>query len=314
MTKIQTSNWTETNLKRAARRLAGRNISDFLGLCQEFHPLFDGNHAALAAFEMAILDAWSRTKGVPFWELFGKRPRPFSTDITMVIGELKETEAAVRRFYRRGFRVFKIKIGRDPELDFRRVLAVHRLTRQSKIILDANQGFTAPKMLKFLKDLGAHGVTPVLLEQPVPRDDWEGLARLTRESGVLVCADESAGSFANATYAIHRKAASAINIKFMKSGITESLKIVHLARRKGIKLMIGAMMESSLAITAAAHFAGALGCFDFIDLDTTFFLKGPLSLSPYLDSKGRFSFSGKNRPGIGVSIRALGEQESLISC
>ena len=59
------------------------------------------------------------------------------------------------------------------------------------------------------------------------------------------------------------------------------------------------MMESALSITASAHLAAGLGCFDFLDLDTTFFIKGDLSHSPCLDNSGRFDLHNAG-PGIGV--------------
>jgi L-alanine-DL-glutamate epimerase-like enolase superfamily enzyme len=292
---------TEHNLRHAALKLIGRDISDFFRLCIEVRPYFEVNHAGFAALEMAVMDAWTRSKGVPFWRLFGRRPVRFSTDITIVIGTLKEAETSTRCFYEQGLRSFKVKIGRDPDLDLKRVLAVHRLAPRSEIILDANQGFTADTMLKFLKELKARKVRPVLLEQPVKRGDWEGLCRLTKEAGVLVCADESAGNFSEASLAIRLKAVNALNIKFMKTGILESWEIASLAKRNGIKLMIGAMMESALAVTASAHFAAALGGFDFYDLDTPFFIKGALANSPALDAQGRYDVT-KVRAGIGVII------------
>lgn len=293
---------TLANLKKAARSLEGRDISDYRRVCQEFSGLFDDNHAALAAFEMAVLDAVARSQGVPLWALFGKRPRKLTTDITIVIGSLDEAVSGVRDFYQRGFRSFKIKIGRDEREDFLRVQAVAKLAPRSSIILDANQAYDAKRMLRFLASLQTAGITPQLLEQPVPKNDWAGLARLTRESGVLVCADESVKSLDDAVKADRLKAVSAINIKFMKSGIIEGEAIARFARIRGFKLMIGAMMESTLAITASAHFTAGLGCFDFVDLDTTFFVKGALSRSPYLDPHGRFDLT-KAGPGIGVCVR-----------
>ena len=165
---------TEHNLHHAALKLIGRDIANFVRLCVEFRPIFDVNHAGFAALEMAVLDAWSRTRKIPFWKLFGKAPRPFSTDITIVIGELPEAEEAVRRFHNKGFRSFKVKIGREPGLDLDRVLAVERLAPGSKIMLDANQGYTAESMLKFLNILKAHGVKPALLEQPVHQESQAG--------------------------------------------------------------------------------------------------------------------------------------------
>jgi L-alanine-DL-glutamate epimerase-like enolase superfamily enzyme len=157
-------------------------------------------------------------------------------------------------------------------------------------------------MLAFLDRLDTCGARPLLIEQPVPKHDWVGLAAITAAlagSDTLVCADESVGSLTDAQRAMDSNAVSAINIKFMKSGILEGAKIARLASSQGIALMLGAMMESALAITASAHFAAGLGCFDFMDMDTTFFIKGDLAHSPYLDNSGRFDLQGAG-PGIGV--------------
>lgn len=308
----ETVEQTLANLQKAATQLAGRNGNDPVELIEEFRPLFVGNHAALAAFEMALFDLASRSRGIPFGALFSAAPgcaaRPrFQSDITIVIGSLEEAETAARHYAGQGFTAFKIKIGKDHELDLQRVLAVKRIAPDSCLVLDANMGFDATGMRRFLQQLEQHGIRPNLLEQPVPKGDWDGLAAITREfagSGMLICADESVGSLAAAELAVALKAVNAINIKFMKSGITESVRIAELACRNNIKLMLGAMMESSLAITAAAHFAATLGCFEVIDLDTTFFINGPLSRSPYLDQSGRFDL-GAPGPGIGVALKLL---------
>jgi L-alanine-DL-glutamate epimerase-like enolase superfamily enzyme len=297
----ETVEQTVKNLGAVASGLKGRDISDPFALCRALKPVLDGNHAALAAVEMAVLDAFTRSLSVPLWSLFGDRPARLATDITIVIGSVEEAEAVTEDFYGRGFRAFKIKVGKDADLDQARVLAVAKRAPRSALILDANQGFTAGTMLKFLKTLRAKGVTPVLLEQPVPKADVDGLRKLTRLAGVPVCADESAGSLQDVTRLLKDNVVNAVNVKFMKSGILEGADIARLARAKGAKLMIGAMMESALSITAAAHFAAGMGCFDFIDLDTTLFLKGPLSRSPYLDAYGCFDLSSA-RAGIGVAV------------
>jgi L-alanine-DL-glutamate epimerase-like enolase superfamily enzyme len=226
----------------------------------------------------------------------------FNTDITIVIGSLDEARAAARRFSDQGFTVFKIKIGRDEELDLKRVLAVREIAPDCGLILDANMGFSAGRMLEFLDRLDAGGARPLLLDQPVQKHDWDGLAAITAAlagSGTLVCADESVGSLADARRAVDSNAVSAINIKSMKSGLLEGAEIARLASSQGMPLMLGAMMESALSITASAHLAAGLGCFAFMDLDTTFFIKGDLSHSPYLDGSGRFDLQGAG-PGIGV--------------
>jgi len=302
---------TVANLERAAAALKGRTVEDVLEVCRAFRPSFAGNHAGLAALEMALLDLGSRLRNVPFYQLFPpaaqKTRLSFATDVTIVIGSLDEARTAAKHFAARGFTAFKIKIGKDAELDLARVLAVREEAPESRLILDANMAFDAKGMLEFLEKLERKGVRPVLLEQPVPREDWEGLAAITSAlagSGILVCADESVGSLVAARRAVESNAVSAINIKTMKSGFLEGAEIARLAAVHGIPLMLGAMMESALSITASAHLAAGLGCFDFIDLDTTFFIKGELSHSPYLDDSGRFDLSGA-AAGIGVEVAFL---------
>ena len=300
----ETVEGTLRNLKEAAAVSTGEDISDYRAFLYAFRDKFSDNHAGLAALEMAVLDAWARTLKIPLWKLFGARAVPLCSDITIVIGSLAEAENAARAYSRQGFKAFKVKVGKDRDLDLARVLAVKKAARGASIVLDANQGFDAAGMLRFLKDLKKYKIVPVLVEQPVPKDDWDGLKKVTRTlqgSGILVCADESVGSLAGAARAVREKAVTAINVKLMKSGILEGAAIAGLARAAGMELMIGAMMESSLAITASAHMASGMGCFRFIDLDTTYFLKGALAKSPSLDGKGCFDLS-RAQAGIGVTV------------
>lgn len=172
----ETAATTLTNLKATAAALQGRRIDGPEAVLKELSPCFNGNHAGLAALEMALLDIFSREQGVPFYRIFApplaKVPvMSFATDITIVIGTLDEAQAATRQYSERGFKTFKIKIGRDEELDLCRVLAVRQIAPESDLILDANMGFSADRMLAFLGRLDERGVRPVLLEQPVLKDD-----------------------------------------------------------------------------------------------------------------------------------------------
>jgi L-alanine-DL-glutamate epimerase-like enolase superfamily enzyme len=289
-------------LKETAAALSGESIADYFSLIAGIKERLHDNHAALAAVEMAVLDAFTRTFRVPLWSLFANKPAyRFQTDITIVIGSIEEAYQAAVSWHRQGFRTFKIKIGKDKSLDTRRILAVHRAAPKAGIIIDANQAFTSTEILKLLADLRRQKVCPILLEQPVARADTDGLRRLTRLARIPVCADESARSLDDVTRLLRSKTVNAINIKLMKSGLLESAQIARVTHASGATLMIGAMMESSLAITAAAHFAAGMGCFSFIDLDTTFFIRGPLSRSPYLDNHGHFNLSGCT-PGTGVTV------------
>jgi L-alanine-DL-glutamate epimerase-like enolase superfamily enzyme len=292
----ETVSCTLRNLKKAAREISGRELDNLWDISAEYRKKFSGNPCALAALEMALLDAMTCSEGIPLWRLWGRKLRTLRTDMTVVLGDVPEAEAATREILRRGIRSFKVKIGRDFDLDLKRVAAIARLVGRCPIYLDANQGFTAAQTLKFLKELTRLKIRPALVEQPVPKGDWEGLAKVTRESRVLVCADESVASLEDAKRLIKAKAAGAINIKFAKTGILEACEIAKLAQRHHIKLT---MMETPLAVTAAAHFAAGLGGFDFIDLDASFFMAEKVTRGHFVSRAGEYDLR-KVKRGIGV--------------
>ncbi len=295
----ETIEGTIKNLKTVGENLVGRDASNYLQILGEGHERLSNNKAALAAIETALLDALTRQWKIPLWKFFGPKARPFSTDITIVIGDLEETQESVKRFYAQGFRAFKVKIGRDEDLDVKRVLAVKRLAPRSEIYLDANQGYSADQTLKFLKTLQRFKVRPALIEQPVPKNDWDGLKKITRLAGTPICADESVRSISDCLRVIKEKTVNVINIKLMKTGIFHSREIATLAKAAGIKLMIGGMMETSLAMTASAHLASGLGGFDFFDLDTPFFIKSGFDRNPYLSRRGIYDLR-KVKAGVGI--------------
>ena len=294
----ETIEQTIKNLKVITAWLKGKAIDDYLTISTQLHERLPHNKSAVAAVEMAIFDALTRYLRIPLWALWTSKPKSFRTDVTIVIADLEETMARAKEFKAQGFRAFKIKIGRDMDMDFKRVEAVCKIAPRAQIILDANQGYSVRQTLQFLKSVSKAGIVVDLIEQPVPKADWEGLKQVTRESKVCVCADESASSLTDAIRIIKEKAAGAINVKLMKTGLVHSLEISRLAHAAGVKLMIGGMMESNLAMTTSAHLAAGLGYFDFIDLDTPFFIKGEAARNPYLSSQGVYDLS-KVKAGIG---------------
>jgi len=292
---------THTQLQQAAAMLQGRDVTNCAAISRDMHEAFSTSPSVLAAVETAVMDAVARHRKIPLWRLFGRRCRLLQTDITIVIADLKETEASVKRFYRQGFRAFKVKVGQDFDLDVKRMALTARVARNSSLILDANQGYNAKEMLAFLKEMEKADVKIDLIEQPVPRSDWEGLKRVTRATDIPVCADESVRTWEDAQRAIKEKAVDAINIKIMKHGLLGAHRIAQLARRSKMSLMIGGMMETSLAMTASAHLAAGMGCFSYIDLDTPFFIKNEPVRGGGLSRRGVYDLS-KIRSGIGVSI------------
>jgi len=299
----ETREKTMRSLEKAGELLAGLDASDYLGALCRLERLLEGNRAALAAAEMAVLDLACRLQGVSLWKFFGGRVPAVKTDVTVVIGGAEAAYEFTKKMRARGFRIFKIKTGVDMDEDYRRLEAVRRAAPGCAVYLDANCAHTAKEAEKFVKGLMRRGIRPEVVEQPVKKDDFDGLAYLSRRLPMPVCADESAYSLDDVFNLIRRNAVTAVNIKLTKLGFLRAREVWALARAKGVKLMMGEMVESELASCAAAQFAAGLGGFDFIDLDTPFFIKDSgLRRPAFLSSDGVYSLD-RVKAGVGVEPR-----------
>ncbi len=216
-----------------------------------------GQPAAAAAVDMALRDLAGKRLGAPLYELLGIDPRrapvtsfTIGMDTPEIVAE-KVREAS-------GFEVLKVKMGSD---DDRRVLEAVRDVTDRPLRIDANEGWTLDDALSRLEWLEGMGVE--LVEQPLPADQLDEMRELKRRSPLPLYADESLHVAAD----IPRLAGAfdGINIKLMKcGGLGEALRMIAVARAHGLKIMLGCMVESSLAITAAAHLAPLV---DHADLD-----------------------------------------------
>jgi L-Ala-D/L-Glu epimerase / N-acetyl-D-glutamate racemase len=239
--------------------------------------------SARCALETAIVDALARRSGVSLHQWFGGcAPAELVSDVTIPIMEPSSARDAAERWWARGFRSLKIKIGGGADLE--RIRAVHAGAPGASLLLDANAGLSVAQALELLDQLARRGVTIALFEQPIAAGNWEGLARIGQR--VRVALDESVVDARDASMAVQRLGAPhVINVKLMKSGIVAALDIVSVARSAGMSLMIGGMLESALAMSTSACFAAGLGGFEFVDLDTPLFmLRSPL--------RGGFAWDG----------------------
>jgi L-alanine-DL-glutamate epimerase-like enolase superfamily enzyme len=225
-----------------------------------------------AGLEMAILDARTRQAGMPLFHFFGGADDTLVTDITVPICPAEEAEELARQYAAEGFETLKIKIGIESGEDLARVAAVRRGHPRCRLVLDANAGYTAEEALRVLAELRRAGAEPALLEQPVAREDWDGLGKVAAEAGVPVAADESCRSPEDALRIVRGGLAQVLNIKLVKSGVAEALEIAAIAHAGGLGLMIGGMVETRIAVGFSAHFAAGLGGFSWIDLDTPLLL------------------------------------------
>ncbi|URD80837.1 Mandelate racemase / muconate lactonizing enzyme, N-terminal domain [Musa troglodytarum] len=229
-----------------------------------------------AGFEMALIDAAANSIRIPLWRLFGGASNSITTDITIPIVSPSEAAELAAKYCRQGFSTLKLKVGKDLNSDIEVLRAIRSVHPDCSFILDANEGYKSHQAIEVLDKLHVMGVTPILFEQPVHRDDWEGLhvvSHIAKDKyGVSVAADESCRSITDAHKIIQGNLAHVINIKLAKLGVIGALEIINIAREAGVTLMIGGMVETRLAMGFSGHLAAGLGCFSFIDLDTPLLL------------------------------------------
>jgi L-Ala-D/L-Glu epimerase / N-acetyl-D-glutamate racemase len=286
-------------VESARPRLLGANASAWRQRALDVREPTRSSASARCALETAILDALARRSGLSLYDWFGGTAPPrLITDVTIPIVPASNARQAAERWWALGFRTLKIKIGGGDDLE--RILAVHAGAPEAALVLDANGGLSSAQAHELLDALGRNGVTIALFEQPVQQRDWDGLASVGARCRVAL--DESVVSARDALDAARQLGAPhVINVKLMKSGIAEALDIVAVARAAGMSLMIGGMLESSLAMSTSACFAAGVGGFEFVDLDTPLFmLHSPL--------RGGFTL---RRDELDVSTIALGHGVEL---
>jgi L-alanine-DL-glutamate epimerase-like enolase superfamily enzyme len=259
----------------AAKECLGQSALRFRAIAQRLQESASLAPALRCGIETALLDALCRGLGIPLWGLWGGRDvRAQETDMTLPIGPLDQVVATARAWHERGFRLLKMKIGHEVDVDIRRVEAVYRACPDTAFILDANQGFSYEQACECMLAIERLHLPVLVFEQPVAREDVEGFQGLRRRGTMAIAADESVRSLADARYLIERNAVDVVNVKIMKCGVVESLDIACLTRASGIRLMIGGMVESRVAMGCSWSMVLGMGGFDFLDLDTPLLLSG----------------------------------------
>jgi L-alanine-DL-glutamate epimerase-like enolase superfamily enzyme len=260
-------------LSSLAPLLIGQSVHGYHELAARMAQATPLQPAARCALETALLDAFSRSEQISMWQLWGGADvRPRDTDITIPIATQDKTLSLARSWYQQGFRLFKMKVGKDVDADIRRLEALHRALPGISFIGDGNQGFSRKECMAFAKGVRQFGGVMVLLEQPVVRDDLDSMAAIRRETGIPVAADESVRSLDDARRVVEQGAADYINIKIMKTGVLEAADIAAFTLRSGLKLMIGGMLESRIAMGCSFSLVLGMKGFEVLDLDTPLLL------------------------------------------
>jgi L-alanine-DL-glutamate epimerase-like enolase superfamily enzyme len=286
-----------------ATLVVGQDAAAWRPLAARLLASFEHQATARAGVEVAILDALTRSWGVPLYQFFGGSQAQVVTDISIPIASPLHVEVLARQHTASGARTLKLKVGTTVEEDAERVQALVAATPKARLILDGNQGYTPVAALQLLDRLARENIVPILFEQPVHRHDLEGLRFVTEHAGVPVAADEAVHTAADALRVARMGAANVVNIKLMKSGVVEALDIAAVCRAANIDLMIGAMIESRLGSAASAHFVAGLGGFTYVDLDTPMLLAEDPFTGGYTQDGVTYALD-PTLAGHGVSLRS----------
>ena len=289
-------------IRKMEQHLVGSKISSYRRLITQTWESARVHPTAASALECAILDAFTRSRRIPLWQWLGARRRWVTTSFTLSAWPPDRAAQIAQTMFRRGFRQLKVKAtGFDVDEDMRRIIAIHKAVPQAALLIDANQGFQPLAAIRFCRALRRNQLPVRLMEQPVPKENWEGLHQVEREGKIPVAADESARTVRDARRLIQTKRVAVINVKLAKCGLLGALEIIRLARAGGVRLMIGCMAESATGLSSSVHLACGSGAFEFVDLDSHLLARSPDSKPGFLTRGARLNVYPK-RPGCGAQI------------
>ena len=219
--------------------------------------------AARNAIDCALLDWDAKATGKSATDLLGLPPPfPVRTAYTLSL-DTPDAMAQAALVAAPTYRTIKLKIAGAGDLE--RVEAVRRAAPNATLIADANEGWSVDDLQRLTPELARRGVA--LIEQPLKAGEDEAL--LGFKSPVPLCADESCHTRADLTRIVGRY--SHINVKLDKAGgLTEAVALAREASAKGLKLMIGCMVSTSLSIAPAMLLTPLA---EFVDLDGALLLE-----------------------------------------
>jgi L-alanine-DL-glutamate epimerase-like enolase superfamily enzyme len=250
-----------------------------------------GSAAARCAIDLALHDALGKRLGQPLYRLFGLNPE--SAPQTSYTISIDEPEVMAERARAAGMPILKIKLGAS---DDEAILKAIRRVHSGRLRVDANAGWSREQAAAIIPRLAQYNLE--FVEQPLPMGDIEGLRWLrAQKPGVPIFADENVKN--SHDVAAHAGAVDGVVIKLAKTGgLREALRAIHTARALDMHIMIGCMVETSLAVTAAAHLSPLC---DYADLD------GPLMIRNDPFEGVRYDMARlilPDRPGLGVARRS----------
>lgn len=255
------------------------------------HHLIPDNAFLVCALDMAAWDLYGKLKKKPLYQLWGLEWK--NTPLTDYTIGIDSIDKMVEKMKATPWPIYKIKLGTDHDADIMRELRKHT---DAVLRVDANSGWTLEQALGLLPALAECGVE--LVEQPLDKQNIEGMKVLFEKSPIPLVADESC-VFESDVEKCHGSF-HGINIKLTKcGGLTPALRMVKTARKLGMKVMAGGMNESTIGSAAVGHLLPLL---DYVDMDGILLLDEDIATGIAIE-EGKVTLSGK--PGLGITYTGL---------
>jgi L-alanine-DL-glutamate epimerase-like enolase superfamily enzyme len=271
-----------------APELVGKDPSDLYLIRGLMRRIAVHNNAARAAVEMALHDIVARAAGMPLYQLYGGRSREAVPTIWHVSGgdPASNAEDAARAVTEDGYRLVKVKVGGDVDVDIAKVRAVRDAVGSDVTILpDANQGWDVASALRFCD--GIADTEPGFVEQPLPHHDVLGMARVNA-GPVPIAGDE--GVFDAAALRTHLElgAVDAVVAKLMKgAGPIGVREVFAVADAAGIGVHFAGMAgQTSVGAAHAAHLAMAVPNLRYGAGICPYYLEGDIVAEPFVAVDG----------------------------
>jgi L-alanine-DL-glutamate epimerase-like enolase superfamily enzyme len=286
----ETADTVAALLPRYEAALNGGDALELEALETAVHGAVGRNPAARAAISAALHDLVGKRLGMPVWRLWGLSPRAPRSSYTIGLDAPERIRERVAQAA--SYPILKIKVGtpRDAEV----LAAVRRAAPHSRLRVDANTGWTVKQAIRLLPLMEELDVE--MIEEPLPADDYDGLRLLRERSRIPIIADESCRVADDIAHLAGH--VDGINIKLAKCGsLREAVRMVHVARAHRMRVMLGCMVESTLAIAAAIQLAPLV---DDVDLDGAALLSNDPFAGPGIEADGAIRFN--QEPGLGVRL------------
>ncbi len=249
--------------------------------------------AAREGLDLALHDLIGKRLGAPLYALLGLDPaRTPVTSFTIGIGD---PETTMRKLDEIGHHpILKVKLGLGTPREQVETIAAIRYRYTGTIRIDANEGWDVETAIEILKELAKHEIE--FCEQPIPAGNPEGLRAIRERSEIPIVTDEDSLTANDLPRLIG--CVDGVNVKLAKTGgIRGAIAMIHTARALGMKIMLGCMVESAIAATAAAHVSPLV---DWADVDGPFLTKDdPFTGVTYVEGK----LVLPTAPGLGVTTR-----------